>query len=162
AKAVNRLIEQHQAEDTAGAAARPAALWAGRRLVDTARLLGLFLEPQEAAPPSGADGHAEVIALLIEVRSLAKKNKNFATADLIRDRLGQTGVTLEDRAGETSYRVDQPADDLFEQATTLLVEVRDACKRQKDFATADLIRDKLTEAGTTVEDRPDGATWRRT
>ncbi|MCH7813396.1 MAG: cysteine--tRNA ligase [Planctomycetes bacterium] len=161
AKAINRFIENHQAEEAAGAAARPAALWAGRRLVAIARLLGLFLEPQPQETASGADRADEVMALLIEVRSLAKTNKDFATADLIRDRLDQTGVTLEDRAGETSYRVDQPADDLFDRATTLLVEVRDARKREKDFATADLIRDKLGEAGVTIEDRPDGASWRR-
>ena len=37
--------------------------------------------------------------LLIDLRRAAKKNKDFATADEIRNRLKELGVTLEDRPG---------------------------------------------------------------
>ena len=40
-----------------------------------------------------------------------------------------------------------------------LLEQRAAARRDKDFATADAIRDQLSSAGIVVEDRPDGARW---
>ena len=43
--------------------------------------------------------------LLIDLRAEARKAKNFALADQIRQRLGQIGVTLEDRPGGTGWRV---------------------------------------------------------
>jgi cysteinyl-tRNA synthetase len=44
--------------------------------------------------------------LLIDLRAEARKGKNFALADQIRQRLGQMGVTLEDRPGGTGWRVE--------------------------------------------------------
>jgi cysteinyl-tRNA synthetase len=52
-------------------------------------------------------------------------------------------------------------DESFGQLMQLVLDVRQAVRQKKDFETADLIRDRLTEMGVTVEDRPDGATWRR-
>ena len=43
--------------------------------------------------------------LLIDLRADARKNKNFAQADQIRQRLTELGVTIEDRAGGTGWRV---------------------------------------------------------
>lgn len=37
-----------------------------------------------------------------------------------------------------------------------MVEKRQAARREKDFATADEMRDRITDAGYTVEDTPDG------
>jgi cysteinyl-tRNA synthetase len=41
-----------------------------------------------------------------------------------------------------------------------LLELREKARANKDFATADEIRARLTEAGVTVEDRPGGPRWR--
>ena len=46
-----------------------------------------------------------LMQLLIDLRAEARKTKNFATADLIRKRLAEIGVTLEDRPGGTGWRV---------------------------------------------------------
>jgi cysteinyl-tRNA synthetase len=66
----------------------------------------LGITPAEKA---GASGNAErengLIEMLIEMRLEARKTKNFAQADAIRDRLTKLGVTLEDGAKGTSYRV---------------------------------------------------------
>ncbi|PSL02486.1 cysteinyl-tRNA synthetase [Haloactinopolyspora alba] len=40
-----------------------------------------------------------------------------------------------------------------------LLEQRQAARENKDFATADALRDRLKAAGITVEDRHDGARW---
>ncbi len=42
-----------------------------------------------------------------------------------------------------------------------LLKQRDEARANRDFATADSIRDKLTAAGITIEDSPTGARWRR-
>jgi cysteinyl-tRNA synthetase len=43
--------------------------------------------------------------VLIEIRTDARKAKNFAAADKIRNRLAEIGVTLEDRPGGTEWTV---------------------------------------------------------
>jgi cyanophycinase-like exopeptidase len=40
-----------------------------------------------------------------------------------------------------------------------LLEVRAGARAAKDFATSDLVRDRLVAAGVEVRDTPDGATW---
>ena len=54
-------------------------------------------------------------------------------------------------------------DSRTEDALAVLVEAlitqRKAARADKDFATADTIRDQLTAAGVVVEDTPDGARW---
>ena len=42
-----------------------------------------------------------------------------------------------------------------------LIEKRNAARKEKDFATADAVRDQLAAAGIKIEDGPGGTTWRR-
>ena len=42
-----------------------------------------------------------------------------------------------------------------------IIEARSQAKADKDFVTADALRDKLAAAGIRIEDGPDGTTWRR-
>jgi cysteinyl-tRNA synthetase len=46
-----------------------------------------------------------LIQLLIDIRAQARKNKDFATSDQVRDRLTELGVALEDRADGTIYKI---------------------------------------------------------
>ncbi len=70
-------------------------------LLELAGVLGLRLEETEgeilAAKP--------FIDLLVEVRTELRKAKQFQPADMIRRRLAELGVTLEDSAAGTSWRV---------------------------------------------------------
>ena len=48
----------------------------------------------------------------------------------------------------------------FEQAMNLLLEMRAKAKANKDWATSDLIRDRLAAIGFTVKDTKDGTEWK--
>lgn len=50
-------------------------------------------------------------------------------------------------------------DTLADKLVTLLMEQRQAARKAKDFATSDLIRDKLADAGVELKDTPTGTEW---
>lgn len=70
-------------------------------------LLGLLTQPAGDAARTDAAGDSLVeplVALLINVRQEARKTKNFALADAVRDGLAKLGITLEDRPDGTGWR----------------------------------------------------------
>jgi len=102
AGAINRYIDQSGlatggTEDTKAFAAAAATT-----LVETGRIIGLFEAPPEAAGTDGLDT-AEIDRLIAE-RTAARKAKDFARADQIRDQLGEMGVAIEDTPGGTIWR----------------------------------------------------------
>lgn len=99
-RAGNLIVHTGQA-DTPAAALRQQ--W--QTLVCLAELLGLQAQPQAAAAESGANHLSEAeVKALIEQRHAARKSKNFAEADRIRDQLQSLGVTLIDKAaGQTDW-----------------------------------------------------------
>jgi cysteinyl-tRNA synthetase len=69
-------------------------------LTRLASVLGLRLDRD-----GGGEGEAgPLIEILIEVREKLRESKQFALSDLIRDRLDEAGIKLEDHAGGTSWR----------------------------------------------------------
>jgi len=67
----------------------------------------------KAGTPEPGEGGAAAMPLCeqeidarIEARAQARKNKNFAEADRIRDELAAAGIILEDGAGGTTWRRD--------------------------------------------------------
>jgi cysteinyl-tRNA synthetase len=73
-------------------------------LRELAQILGLFWEPPTAKEAGQDELVGGLMQLLIDLRAEARKAKNFAMADQIRKRLGELGVTLEDRPGGTGWR----------------------------------------------------------
>ena len=63
-----------------------------------------------------------------------------------------------DVLGLKDEKVDQ-SNDLVSPLVEMLIEVRSEAKANKDWATSDLIRDKLAEIGVQVKDRKDGCDW---
>ncbi len=53
------------------------------------------------------------------------------------------------------------ADDLDAAEIDSLLAQRDAFRRDRNYREADRIRDRLAERGVVIEDKPDGARWRR-
>lgn len=60
------------------------------------------------------------------------------------------------KAGDVSQESDMKP---FEGAVDLLLEIRSNAKQQKDWATSDLIRDKLAALGFNVKDTKSGFEW---
>ena len=56
-----------------------------------------------AAPPTRADQVAPYVEALLAVRSAARDAKDFATSDLVRDRLVGAGVEVRDAGDGTSW-----------------------------------------------------------
>jgi len=103
-RVVNKFIDQHGLE-TGKPAPELATLDALLLLLrELTGVLGLFLEPTRHTG-GGADEAlvAKLMELVIEIRANARKAKDFATADLIRDRLTAAGIVLEDRPGGTGW-----------------------------------------------------------
>lgn len=69
-------------------------------LRDLANVLGLELKTDEALESSAA----VFIDLLLEIRKALREAKQWDLADLIRDRLADLGVTIEDGKGGTTWR----------------------------------------------------------
>ena len=95
--------------------------------------------------------------LVIDLRTEARANKNFETADAIRDGIGPIGIVLEDRAGGTEWSGGD--DDALNGVMQLLIELRQTARTNKDFATSDTIRDRLAAIDVVLEDRPGGTEW---
>ena len=78
------------------------------RAIDTLRelaaVLGLFQKQPKASNSGGQDLVGPLMDLMIELRAAARSNKDFATADRIRDGLTALDIQIEDRKGETVWR----------------------------------------------------------
>ncbi len=68
------------------------------------QVLGIIPSADSTASSDGKR-EAALIELLIDMRARARKDKNYAESDRIRDELARAGVVLEDRADGTVWRV---------------------------------------------------------
>ena len=131
-------------------------------LRELTNILGIFCHAPTQPAAATDNLLSKLMPLVIELRATARKNKNFAMADKIRDGLAPLGITVEDRTGGTEWTTGEPASaggNKIDGLMTLLIQLRADARAAKDFATSDLIRNKLAEAGITLEDRAGGTEW---
>jgi cysteinyl-tRNA synthetase len=107
AHALNRFANSPDAQPATGNSGRLAEYRAGIVVLkELSQILGLFRWPASAALPAGPGLTAPLLGLLIDLRAQLRKEKNFALADEIRNRLSELGVTLEDRSDGTRWRIE--------------------------------------------------------
>ena len=104
-KTLNAFITDHKLDSASGDKSQVSALTAGMTLLkELALILGVFREAKQKAV-SADDGTLDgLMQLVIQIRADARKNKNFAVADLIRNKLNELKITLEDRTDQTLWR----------------------------------------------------------
>jgi len=107
-RAINGFIGQKKLDSggTADDSAKAALVTAMTLLKELSGLLGLFRK-SIAKPSQGGDELTDkLMKLMIELRAEARRTKNFAIADKIRDGLTALKITLEDRPDGTNWRRD--------------------------------------------------------
>jgi cysteinyl-tRNA synthetase len=167
AKLINKFCDMANLDQEKGAPEKgrhdTTAMSKLRQLLRTwkelAGILGIFCQKPTAAANATSELRAPLMQLIIALRATAREKKDFATADTIRDGLAPLGIALEDRAGGTEWTGGDT--DSMDGVMQLLMELRGAARANKDFATADTIRNRLDELGITLEDRPGGTKWER-
>lgn len=102
---------------------------------------------------AGAMGNLfELVRVINQVRADGATQAEIKPAqDLLQELTGVLGLTLQ----ETAQSV-QAADPFI----SLLVDVRFELRKQKLWAMSDLIRDRLTALGVSLEDSKEGTTWK--
>lgn len=106
--ALNKTIDDHQLEDAR--VRQPEHLASLTRGTETLRelaaILGLFLKPPQITASGGDEQLVDsLMDLMVNLRKNARANKDFATADMIRERLDEIGVSLEDRKDGTEWKL---------------------------------------------------------
>lgn len=133
-----------------------------RTMRDLGRLLGHF-QPGDRARVEGAGQSSDeaVTALvdgLLDLREKARAEKDFARSDALRNLLNDSGVEVHDgRERARSEAASSCLDPLMER----LIALRTSSRANKDFATADALRDLLDAAGLELHDGAEGRTWAR-
>ncbi len=82
-----------------------------------------------------------------------------AVAGRVRGMLRVLGLDPADPAWGGDARADARMAEAVDALVSGLLEQRARARAEKDFATADAIRDQIKAAGVEVEDTPDGPTW---
>ena len=104
-KSLNSFVSDHKLDSAAADKGKLAALTRGMTLLkELASILGVFRKAKQKAA-SADDGLMDgLMQLVIQIRADARKNKNFPVADLIRNKLNELKITLEDRTDQTLWR----------------------------------------------------------
>jgi len=101
---LNRFADDQKLETGSAQSALIADFRAGTGVLrELSHLLGVFGDPRRREPGPQDQLLNGLVQLFIDLRAEARKNKNFALADQIRQGLGKLGVTLEDRPGGTGW-----------------------------------------------------------
>ena len=104
--AINRYIDERKLERPGSPEAKQLALEGARMVTTLSRTIGLFEGPLKTDDVGDDILTGKLMELLIELRAQARRDKNFALADAIRDKLKDLNITLEDRPDGTAWQKD--------------------------------------------------------
>ncbi len=144
-------VERHQDTAALGKLRQLLTIWK-----ELAGILGIFCQ-KPTATNATSDRFEPLMQLIVALRATARAKKDFATADTIRESLTSVGITLEDRTGGSEWTAGDA--NSIEGLMQLLIALRATARANKDFTTADTIRNRLEELGIMLEDRPSGTEW---
>ena len=133
-----------------------------RLLRDLGRVLGLLRagDAEATGPGSSADERlGAVLDAVLAVRSEARVRQAYDTADGVRDLLVAAGVAVHDGPQGSTWELEGTTDDILARVLDGALVLRREAREREDYATADGIRDRLSEAGVAVSDGADGSTW---
>jgi cysteinyl-tRNA synthetase len=104
-RVLNKFVDDEKLEDPAKRdASKVNILKQGTKVLrEIALTIGLFRKATEEKSSSDDGLVGKLMQLFIELRADARKKKDFATADKIRNSLGEMGIALEDRPSGTEW-----------------------------------------------------------
>lgn len=117
-------------------------------------VLGIIME-QDTAAAGPIDA---LLQLLLDLRTVARQEKDYALSDSIRDRINNLGIKVEDGPEGSRCRYDAPPD--IDEIMEYIIAIRRESKAQKQYARADWIRDHLKDSGIILEDTREGVRWK--
>ena len=112
-------------------------------------------------------GVSELFEMVRGINKAIDKDKLEETKGADTSSLDQAMATLRELSSVLGLFLAKPEADssedagLVDQLMQLVIEIRANSRKKKDFETSDLIRDRLTACGITLEDRKDGTLWRK-
>ncbi len=116
-------------------------------------ILGIFMETAQA------DKQVDhILEVFLDLRQNSRKEKDFATADEIRDFLTAQNILIEDtsQGSRVKYEIQPDIDNLVKW----LIDLRNKYRKEKDYLKADKIRDILQERQIILEDTQEGVRWK--
>lgn len=117
-------------------------------------VLGILVQPQQHSDRAVVP----VLQILAALRSQSRSDKDYKLADQIRDFFMQIEVRIEDTPDGSRFRYEQSLE--LDTLVGELIRLRSVFKQSKAFDKADLIRDRLQDAGIILEDTREGVRWK--
>ncbi|CFX03969.1 Cysteine-tRNA ligase [Syntrophomonas zehnderi OL-4] len=152
---LSRLLNSFMADqDRREPAARTAVKNAAEIFMELLSVLGIIIERD-----TNDEQYVNLLLkLLLDLRNLARQEKDYALSDAVRDRLNGLNVKVEDNpeGSRFRYEVSPAVDELLEY----ILAIRQESKAQRQYARADWIRDNLQENGIILEDTREGVRWK--
>lgn len=104
---LNRFADEKRLDEAAEASAAQRELLVSGTMVlrELTAVLGVLLAPPPRAAASDNGLTPRLLDLLLDVRNQARKAKQFALADSIRKGLNELGITIEDRADGSRWKL---------------------------------------------------------
>lgn len=120
-----------------------------------------FIEQRKAEFIAAMDDDLNTADALGAVYMLVKDINIAVAAGAKKASLSAMLAALEELCGVLGLLYDRKQEQSLDSEVEALIKQRTAARKAKDFATADAIRNKLSEMGIVLEDTPQGVKWSR-